>query len=128
MAQVGLTNPSVVINNISIAVVPNTVAFTEGLGEQVVKTQAAGNNSVESVYFDNAETKLSMVKFSLYPTEDNIKRVREWKTNANANAITISGENGFNRGFANMALTTQYEVQLGTDQPFEVSFEGDPAV
>lgn len=125
MANKALANPTVVINNTSVPVVPNSVKFKEGLGEQNVRTQASGNN-VQTVFSDNAEGKMGMVGFSIYNTPENISLARTWKTNLNENAITLTGTN-FSRTFTNMALTSDYEVNLGSDTVIDIEFIGDPA-
>lgn len=108
---IALSNPTVLINNISVAVVPNSVSYTEGKGEQMVRVQSAGGGSVQSVLSNNVETNLSTVKMSLFPTAENIALILTWKNNANANAISITGS-GLTRSFTNAALTSDYEVSL----------------
>ena len=66
MAKIKLSNPTIVINNIAVAIVPNSFSFTEGFGEQDIKVQSAGGGSVQTVLSSNVETNMSMVKFSLH--------------------------------------------------------------
>ena len=127
MALVKLSNPTVVVNNGSVAVVPNSVSYTEGFGEQEIKVQSAGGGSVQTVLSTNVETNCSMVKFSLHNTAENIDLIRTWKTNLNNNVISITGE-GLTRSFANAALINDYEVALGSDSTIDVEFKGDAAV
>lgn len=122
-----LSNPQVVINNIAVPVVPNSVKFTEGKGEQMQRVQSAGGGQVEVVYSDDVESHLSKVTMSLINTADNIDLVRQWKSNSNNNAITITGE-GLNRSFAQAALTSDYDVELGSDSVIEIEFTALPAV
>lgn len=123
-----LANPTLVINNIVRPVVPNSVTYDEGLGEQSVTAQSAGGNSVQSVYAQNVETNLSTLKFSLKNTPENIEAAREWKVLKNANAATLTGDGGFSRAFNNMAVTNNYEVNLGADTTIDIEMMGDPAV
>jgi len=122
-----LSNPTVVINNITVPVVPNSVAFTEGFGEQNIRTQSAGGGSVQQVYSNNIETNMSMFKCELYNTAENIDNIRIWKTNNSDNAISVTGE-GLTRSFTNMALVNDYEVNLGSDTTISIEFKGNPAV
>lgn len=124
---IALSNPTVLINNISVAVVPNSVSYTEGKGEQMVRVQSAGGGSVQSVLSNNVETNLSTVKMSLFPTAENIALILTWKNNANANAISITGS-GLTRSFTNAALTSDYEVSLGSDTQIDLEFKTDAAV
>jgi len=122
-----LSNPVVTINNVVLAIVPNSVTYTEGLGEQTMRTQSAGGGSVEQVYSNNVETNQSMFKCQLFNTAENIDNIRIWKTNNNANAITLTGE-GLTRSFSSMALTNNYEVNLGSDTAIDIEFIGNPAI
>ena len=133
MADIAVTNPQVVVNNVAVPVIPNSVTYTEGFGEQNQRVQSAGGGNTELVFSDDVETKISMVKFSMLNTQANIDLIRSWKANRNANAITITGDprdggDALKRTFANGALTTDYEVNLGADTEIEVEFMTDPAV
>jgi len=122
-----LSNPTIVVNNLATPIVPNSFTFTEGLGEQTIRTQSAGGGSVQTVFSNNVETNKSMVKFSLYNTADNIDLIKLWKQNGDANAISVTGE-GLNRSFSGAALISNYEVNLGSDTTIDVEFEGQPAI
>ncbi len=122
-----LSNPTVVVNNLATPIVPNSFTFTEGLGEQTIRTQSSGGGSVEPVFSENVETNKSMVKFSVFNTAENIDLVKTWKQNKNANAISVTGE-GLTRSFSGMALISNYEVNLGSDTTIDIEFEGQPAI
>jgi len=124
---IALANPTVLINNLSVAIVPNSCTYTEGKGEQSVRVQSAGGGSVQSVLSNDIETNLSMVKFDMSATAENIETILTWKNNANANVISISG-NGLTRSFANAALTNDYEVSLGNDSVISLEFKADAAI
>ncbi len=127
--SIGLANPQVEVNGLSVAIVPNSLSFTGGGGEQTVKSQSAGGESVEQVFFDNAESKFSMVKFDLYSTDDNIANARIWKFNLDNSAISITGGPGSNthRVFNQAALTNDYEVNLKNEGIFSLEFHTKPA-
>lgn len=127
MSQIRLANPTILVNNNAIAIVPNSCTYTEGLGEQKVEPQSAGGNRVETVYSEDISSRMSTFKFEVANTEYHIELLREWKLNRNANAISATG-NTFTRTFTNMALTSNYEVSLGADTNITVEFMGDPAV
>jgi len=129
MASRAISTPSVIINNLPIGIRPNSLKYTEGLGEQTMRTQSAGGGTVDVVYSSNAESFMSTVSFELLNTADNINNIRAWKTNLNQNAISIVDQNsGLTRNFANMALTNNYEVALGADGVIAVTFMGDAGV
>jgi len=122
-----LANPRVLVNNLSVAIVPNSCSYTEGLGEQTVRTASAGGGSVQSVYSNNVETNLSMVKFDMFATAENLETILLWKNNANANVISISGD-GLTRSFASAVLTNDYEINLGSDSVVSLEFKTDAAI
>lgn len=129
MASRAISTPSVIINNIPIGIVPNSLKFTEGFGEQTMRTQSAGGGTVDVVYSLNAESLMSKVSFEMINTAENVALARGWKSNLNDNAISlIDSATGFSRNFANMALTTDYEVNLGADTTISIEFMGDRAV
>lgn len=122
-----LANPTLVINNLAVFVVPNSISFREGTGEQTVSVQAAGNTT-QSVFSKNLETNMSFLKFSLRNTPENIELVSEWKNLENANAATLTGEGGFSRAFNNVAVTNDVDVNLGADVTIDIEMMGDPAI
>lgn len=127
MSSVAIANPTVIVNNNTVAIVPNSAKFKEGFGEQNLRTASSGGNSVQTVYSDNIETKMSGVTFEVFNTADNIALLRTWKLNKNKNAVSITGD-GLSRTFQSCAFISDYEVNLGSDTTIEVEFKGDPAV
>lgn len=129
MATIAIANPTVIVNNNTVAIVPNSAAYTEGFGEQKLRAASSGGGGSSTVYSQNIESYISMVKFAVYNTAANIEMIRGWKTNANANAITLSDAvSGWNRTFQNAALTNNYDVTLGADTVIECEFHSDPSV
>lgn len=130
--SIALADASVVINNEPIAVVPNSVSFTEGKGEQNMRAASAGGGSVEQVYSTNVESNFSMLKFELFNDVDSIESARSWKSNRNQNVATVSGKTPdgkkLSRTFSQAAILNDYEVNLGSDTTFEIEFKSNPAV
>lgn len=128
-----ISNPQVVVNNVAVAVVPNSVKFTEGKGDQKQRVQSSGGGNVSVVFTDNLESHFSKVHFTIINTSDNIALARAWKTNGNANAITITSpssadSDGLNRSFSLAALVNDFEVGLGVDSVLDMEFHCMPAV
>ena len=127
-----ISAPSVIVNNEPISVVPNSVAYTEGKGEQTVRAASTGGGAVEQVYSENVETNFSMVKFEIYNDAFSIKKAREWKTNGNLNVVQIAGTakdgTSVERTFQNAGLLADYEVALGSETTIELEFKSDAAV
>jgi len=122
-----LATPRITVNNTVIEYKPNSLSYTEGLGEQKMRTQSSGGNNVSTVYATDVESSISDIKFEMEPTEGNIEKIREWKLNANANTITIESAqlNGtFTRSFDNVALVNNYEVNTKSDGMISLEFKG----
>ena len=122
-----VSNAVITVNNINIAYVPNSVSYTEGFGEQDVKVQTAGGGATEQIFVENVEMRFSMVKISMYQTPENISAIRGWKSNRNENVITITSDT-FSRSFAQATLTSDYEVNLGSDTQIDLEFKTRAAV
>lgn len=130
MAEQGLTNPQLEVNGLSVEIVPNSLVFDEGLGEQTVKAQSAGGGAASSVFFGNAETLISMLKFEVYVTDKKIDLALIWKTNENFNILTWTGGRNSNtqRALKNAALTNNYEVEMKNEGVMSLEFHGEAAI
>lgn len=123
-----ISDPSVLINNVAVAIVPNSCDFDEGFGEQDVKVQSAGGGQLQQVFANNVETNLGRVKFSLAATVANIALARQWKANQNRNVVTITAqvaEGTLTRTFTNAAICNNYAIPLSADGVIELEFKGD---
>lgn len=129
--SVQLADPLVTVNNNPIAVIPNSVKYTEGLGEQTLRAASLGGGNVEQVYSHNVETNFSMVSFEMPSTVENIDQAREWKTNRNQNLVQIAGstpEGQITRTFSQAAFLNDYEVELGSETNITVEFKSNASV
>jgi hypothetical protein len=121
-----ITSPTITVNNYTVGIQPNTGTYREGKGEQTVSTAAAGN-TIDTIYSDNAESKMSFVSFELPTTAENIELARSWKSNEDNNLISLV-DTGVTRTFQKMALTNDYDVNLSSDGTIALEFMGLPAV
>lgn len=130
--SIALADPSLIMNNEPVAIVPNSLTFTEGKGEQTMRAASTGGGGIESVYSNNVETNLSMLKFSVYNDPETIEILRGWKNNSNQNVGVVTGKTSdgktLRRTFNRAGLITDYEVALGADTTIEVEFKSSPAV
>lgn len=129
-----LANPQVVVNNVALAIKPNSLSFTEGFGEQIVRAASAGGGSVVQILADNIEDNFSEVKFALDPTIEHIGLARGWKTQPGLNVVSVTGTvtDGtdtatFARSFEKASLTNNYEIALGADTQIDLEFKSNPA-
>ena len=117
-----ISDAGVSVNNVSVGIVPNSVKYTEGKGEQKVHAVSAGGGSAEMAYADDVSSKFSKVSFEILPTAANISLARQWKCNGNANVVHITGANSFSRTFSYAALVNNYEVNLAADGKIQIEF------
>ena len=130
MAERSLARPQLEVNGLSVLIVPNSLSFTEGGGEQTVKAQSAGGASVSSVYSQNAETQITMLKFELFVTDINFALARIWKFNLNLNLLTWSGGDGSDtqRVLQFAALTNDYEIEMKNEGIMSLEFHGEATI
>ena len=126
MAFKTLANPTVEINDVAIAIKPNSLKLKSGKGDINIRPQSAGGNSIQIVKTDNAETKKGMVTFSLFNTKQNIDAVKSWQDSEDGNTIQLS-EGDFIQSFRQMFVMTDPEISLGADGELEIVFEGLPS-
>lgn len=127
MSKFTLARPTIVANNTPVQIVPNSVVYTEGKGEQSVRTQSAGGGLVELVISENVETNMSKLNFSLMPTEENIAIARSWKSNPGLNAFQVV-QGSFSRTIGDATVTNDYDVELGADTVISIEIMGAAAV
>lgn len=129
--SVQIADATVTVNNDPVSVTPNSVVFTEGLGEQSIRAASSGGGQVEQVYSNNIESNFATVKFDMPATVENVERAREWKTNTNQNVVQIAGrtpEGRVTRTFTQAAILNDYEVPLGSETDISVEFKANPAI
>ena len=132
MAQIQLTDAAVLANNEAIGIMPNSLSYTEGLGEQTVRAVSIGNGKTEQVFARNLETNFSTLKFNLPTTPDNIDLARSWKAAGNENVFQIAGSTpdgkDVTRTFTQAALISDYEVSIGTETDIEIEIRSNSAI
>ena len=76
-----LTDAALYVNNDLWPVVPNTLTFTEGQGEQEMKAASVGGGKTITVYAHDVETNFSTVSVELYTTIQTIEDTKAVKAN-----------------------------------------------
>lgn len=121
----------VTVNNDAIGIVPNSLSFNEGFGEQRILPVSDGGGKVSQVFVNDLETNFAKVMFSVRTTAKNVEKVRVWKTAGNTNVIVIAAEdadgNDFIRTFTQASLTENYDVNIQADGTIELSFASNKA-
>ena len=121
----------ITVNNDAVGIVPDSLQFNEGLGEQRVLPVSDGGGAVSQVFGNDLTTNFAEVQFSIRTTAQNIKNARQWKTMGNGNVVTIAGEdadgNDFIRTFTQAALTENYNVMIQAEGTIDLVFKSNAA-
>lgn len=128
--SITLSVPSVIVNNQTIAIVPNSFTYNGGEGEINVRAASGGGNTIESVHSVNAEGKIGKCKFDVYLTPDVDSLIRSWKNQVGQNNIQfvqrLSGGGNMTRSMSRMSLINDVERQASSDGVVSLEFAGDP--
>jgi len=119
--------PTVVINNVSVGIKPNSFSYKEGFGERNVRVSSAGGGQTSQIISENIETQIGSCKFTLFSTVENVNLIRKWLANRDANAIEVV-EGDFTRTFQKAIITNDPDTSLGVDGEVEIEFMSRPAV
>ncbi|MCK5019862.1 MAG: hypothetical protein KAS32_22575 [Candidatus Peribacteraceae bacterium] len=129
MSNEGLSVPTIKMNNEVVAILPNSYSFISGDGEVKVRAASTGGGAAVSTHTLDAETMVSVVKFSLLNTIDNMERVRDWKANfaRNTHEAVQRGLDGKDiaLAFRGMSVTNDPEIKAAADGVIEVELAGD---
>lgn len=124
--QYGFSNPSVVINNVPIAIMPDSFEFEDGAGVINVRAMSAGGGLIQTVHTEDLKTKMGKVKFELAVTLQNRQLISSWKDNIGANVIVAIDNLGNQVVGSNMSLTIEPNYKASADGKVAVEFSGDP--
>ena len=127
-----LTDAALIANNEVVGIVPNSLKYTEGYGEQEVRTISVGGGKVESLYSNNVETSLSQLNFELPTIVDNVALARGWKENQNRNVFQIAGTTPdgkrITRTFTQAAVVNDYDVEIGSDTSIAIEVKANASI
>lgn len=129
--MIQLSDATLIANNEPVGVVPNSIKYTEGFGEQKVRPMSVGGGQVEQILADDVESNVSKLMFSLPTTIDNIKLARRWKTNRNQNVFQIAGstiDGNLTKTFTQAVITNDYEVAIGSEANIEIEVQSNTAI
>jgi hypothetical protein len=130
MAQ-AFANPTIRVNDITLAIVPNTVVTMGGDGETNVRAASAGGNSIETIHTSNAESKIGSCNFSVYPTPGIERSLRAWKDNIGGNVVSLierfSDGTTSSETFETASLINDPEKEKSSDGVIALEFKGNPS-
>ena len=129
---VTLSNPAIQINDVTFAIVPNTLVVQLGEGETNVRTASTGGGSVTSIHSSNAEDKIGKFMFDIFPTDDVKANIKLWKANIGENGLSATQQltNGTSQELflPNASLANDPEINYTADGIVSLEFKGDPIV
>lgn len=126
--MVALFAPAIAVNDVPIAIKPNSFKYKDGFGTRNVRVASGGGSNTQSVISEDIESQKGMCQFILYSTAENVKLVRQWLFNAENNTVSSTDKGGFNRTFQKAIITNDVEIALGQDAEFQVEFESQRSV
>lgn len=129
--SIQLSTAAVLVNNEVVTVVPNSVKFTEGFGEQQVRAGSVGGGGVEQIYSQDVESALGKVMFDIHTTPENVRLQRSWQSNQNRNVVQIAGttdEGDVTRTYTQAAMVNDPEIEIGTEGVISIEFMANSPV
>lgn len=127
--MIGFSNPTILINNVPVSIMPNSFKFTDGKGDVKVRAMSAGGNSVVTIHTQDTSTKVGKVEFELGVTAQNRQIASNWKDNIGGNLIQAI-QNGIPMPiiFQNCSMTNDPSWEATADGKCKIEFMGDPAI
>ena len=119
------------VNNEQIFYMPETLVFSNGLGENKKRFITSGGGLGETNTAKDLTTRIGKVKFSLPATTESEELKTQWQTNLEGNSVQLIGPAGSNfkgKVFSNATVVNDPETNATTDGTIDVEFETDPAV
>lgn len=126
MSQRALSDPTILVNNVPFKIVPNSVVFKDGYGEINVRSATTGGGTSQTVHTENAENRVSMVKFEAYITDEIRAAIPIWKRNVAGNFVSGIDRNNLPFSCPGASMTNDPEFNPTADGTVEIEFMGDP--
>lgn len=124
----GVSTPAVLWNNVTVAIVPNSIKVKVGKGTRNVRPMSSGGNSVTMVVTEDASTKKATVAFELPNTKANIDLVKTNHDLFDNNGIElVDVASSYTESFDGLTIVNDPELELTQDGKISVEMEGAPA-
>lgn len=124
-----LSVPTVIINNETYSIVPNSFMYDGGEGEINVRSASAGGGNSTSVHSQNAETQIGKCKFDVFLVPGLDSDIATWKENVGANSVQAIQRAGDGESVTlswdNCSLVNAVEREASADGVTSLEFEGD---
>lgn len=129
MSVVALSNPTVVVNNKTLAIIPGSLSYRAGKPGTNVRSVSAGGGRYSTVHTKKGDEAVGMVKFKLAVVSDLDAVTAEYSDDTAGNVIFFFEKIGTTvekRVFEGMSLVTDPEKVPSADGECELEFQGDP--
>lgn len=124
---ISLSTPTILVNNVPVAIKPNSFSWDEGDGDKNIRIASVGGGSIQTFTGEDVETKMSNPKFTMFTSPENLALLKNWRAPGSSNVIQATAP-GFSRTFSNAVLLTKTPITTGVEGEMEVEFQSDPAV
>ena len=129
MGNQTLSVPSILENNQTVQIVPNSFVYDGGEGEINVRSASAGAGASSSVHSEDAESQIGKCKYDVYLTPDVDARIATLKANIGSNTIQaiqrFADGTSTTLSWGNMSLVNAVEREASADGVVSLEFEGD---
>lgn len=129
MGNITLSTPTIIINNETYQIVPNSFMYDGGEGEINVRSASAGGGASSSVHSRDAETQIGKCKFDAFLVPGLDADIATWKDQIGANSIRAIQRAGsgdaVTLSWDNMSLINPVEREASADGVTSLEFEGD---
>jgi len=129
MGKIALSNPTVVVNNKTLAIIPGSLSYKPGKPGTNVRSVSAGGGAYSTIHTKKGDEAVGMVKFKLAIVTDLDAVTAEYADNTAGNVIFFFekvGQTVEKRVFEGMSLVTDPEKAISADGEAELEFQGDP--
>jgi hypothetical protein len=127
-----LSVPTIIVNNETWQIVPNSFKYDDGEGEINVRSASTGGGRSTSVHAQNAETMIGKCSWDMFLTTDLDGKIKELKEAIGANSVQAiqrgaSGE-AVTKSWDNASLVNSIEREASADGVVSLEMEGDQAI
>lgn len=119
-----LTNGTIIVNDATIAIKPDSIKYKRGVGDRKMRTQSVGD-SVEHITTEDLTTKIGMISFTLIGTDANAEAVANWQDNFDTNAVEMITTSGYTLVLQQAVMTVDPEIAVAVEGEIEVVFNGN---
>ena len=129
MSKIALSNPTVVLNNATLAIIPGSLSYKAGKPGTNVRSVSAGGGAYTTIHTKKGDEAIGMVKFKLAIVTDLDVVTAEVADNTAGNVIFFFekvGQTVEKRIFEGASLITDPEKAISADGECELEFQGDP--